>query len=505
MGEKEQDVEPSWPIFLCLSGGGFRATLFHYGCLKRLNEVGLLGRVHAVSATSGGSIAAALLLQNFGRIDEGNFSYTYDFPRFERLLLGLVTRGALGPVAKLVSAYVLYAMGTAGSLFGVTGDGPAWLALACLALGLALHGWLIQEIGQDQAFALDGEMRGLWSRLGVAVSHPAASSVQRFVKMILCPSVLRIETMNALAFGGATLDTLMARPSMYLTAVNLNNGREMVFSQGIAALLDASGCRALWEGRSGWKQHAARVEIAAAVAASSAFPPFFRPVPVYDGERLLGVFADGGVVDNLAIKVAEALAVHIHPARGPRYDPHAGGIASFKDWIKLVLVLDGSRPLVEKQRRSWPRWRTLKRLVDTATSEHGSDAEIAAYNFERNVGAQSRIVSLRFGFPQSDKLSQMALPGFVRRVRTHLDAFNLQECAVLAYCGYSWIDELLRDEPRLFQRLGLGNVPAPTPFEEILPPEFGPWNTDLADVCRTLRVSGHRFQSLRWLRRTLGV
>lgn len=341
--------------------------------------------------------------------------------------------------------------------------------------------------------------------MGFAVSAEA-SSVQRFVKMILCPSVLRIETMNALAFDGKTLDMLSPWPSMYLTAVNLNDGQEIVFSQGIAASLDASGCRALWEGRVEEEKHAAsRVEIAAAVSASSAFPPFFRPVPVYDGERLLGVFADGGVVDNLAIKVPEALAVHIHLARGQRYDPQAGGIESFKDRIKLVLVLDGSKPLVKKQWRSWPRWRTLKRLVDTASSEHGSDAVIAAWNFRRNVGAQSYIVGLREGFPRSDKLSQTALPGFVSRVRTHLDAFNLQECAMLAYCGYSWIDEMLRDAPRLFERLGLGNVPAPKPFEGILPPEFGPWNTDLADVCRTLRVSGHRFQPLRWLRRTLGA
>lgn len=155
MGEKGHDVEPSLPgIFLCLSGGGFRATLFHYGCLKRLNEVGLLGRVQAISATSGGSIVAPLLLRNRERrINVEHLSYTYDFPRFERQLLGLVTRGALGPVAKLVSAYVFYAMGTVAALLAVTGCWPAWLALACLALGLGLHGWLIQEIRQDQAFA----------------------------------------------------------------------------------------------------------------------------------------------------------------------------------------------------------------------------------------------------------------------------------------------------------------------------------------------------------------
>src|SRR6266581_394163 len=31
-------------IGLCLSGGGFRASLFHLGALRRLNELGILAR-----------------------------------------------------------------------------------------------------------------------------------------------------------------------------------------------------------------------------------------------------------------------------------------------------------------------------------------------------------------------------------------------------------------------------------------------------------------------------
>src|SRR5688500_15653109 len=46
---------------LCLSGGGFRAALFHLGALRRLNELGLLGRIDTISAVSGGSILAAHL------------------------------------------------------------------------------------------------------------------------------------------------------------------------------------------------------------------------------------------------------------------------------------------------------------------------------------------------------------------------------------------------------------------------------------------------------------
>jgi NTE family protein len=48
---------------LCLSGGGFRAALFHLGALRRLNELGVLAQVDTISAVSGGSILAAFLAQ----------------------------------------------------------------------------------------------------------------------------------------------------------------------------------------------------------------------------------------------------------------------------------------------------------------------------------------------------------------------------------------------------------------------------------------------------------
>lgn len=52
-------LEPG--IGLALSGGGFRAMLFHAGALMRLNELGLLSKVKRVSSVSGGSIAAGRL------------------------------------------------------------------------------------------------------------------------------------------------------------------------------------------------------------------------------------------------------------------------------------------------------------------------------------------------------------------------------------------------------------------------------------------------------------
>jgi NTE family protein len=46
---------------LCLSGGGYRAALFHLGAVRRLNELGVLAGITTVSGVSGGSIVANLL------------------------------------------------------------------------------------------------------------------------------------------------------------------------------------------------------------------------------------------------------------------------------------------------------------------------------------------------------------------------------------------------------------------------------------------------------------
>ncbi|HEX8243350.1 MAG TPA: patatin-like phospholipase family protein [Longimicrobium sp.] len=53
--------EPQPGVGLCLSGGGYRAMLFHLGALWRLNEIGWLPRLNRVSSVSGGSITAGVL------------------------------------------------------------------------------------------------------------------------------------------------------------------------------------------------------------------------------------------------------------------------------------------------------------------------------------------------------------------------------------------------------------------------------------------------------------
>ena len=112
--ESESDSKPPQPgIALCLSGGGFRAMLFHLGTLWRLNEFGYLPRLDLISSVSGGSITSGMLGCNWSRLrfgDDGvaaNFreqvaeplrrhaSRNIDVPS---VIKGLVTFGGAGKV-----------------------------------------------------------------------------------------------------------------------------------------------------------------------------------------------------------------------------------------------------------------------------------------------------------------------------------------------------------------------------------------------------------------------
>src|ERR1700704_3355591 len=57
--------EPEQGVALCLSGGGYRAMLFHVGALWRLNELGRLAGLDRISSVSGGSITAGVLGLNW--------------------------------------------------------------------------------------------------------------------------------------------------------------------------------------------------------------------------------------------------------------------------------------------------------------------------------------------------------------------------------------------------------------------------------------------------------
>lgn len=66
--ETDENKSPEEGTALCLSGGGYRAMLFHTGVLWRLNVIGWLPKLNRISSVSGGSITAGVLALNWNKL-----------------------------------------------------------------------------------------------------------------------------------------------------------------------------------------------------------------------------------------------------------------------------------------------------------------------------------------------------------------------------------------------------------------------------------------------------
>ena len=115
----DDDNRPPEPTTaLCLSGGGYRAMVFHIGVLWRLYETGLLKDIKRISSVSGGSITAGQLALAWRNLSFGPDSVRSDFiPKFveplrafagvtidaESVILGALLPGSVGD--RIAKAY----------------------------------------------------------------------------------------------------------------------------------------------------------------------------------------------------------------------------------------------------------------------------------------------------------------------------------------------------------------------------------------------------------------
>lgn len=71
IGDENLKGGPRVGIALCLSGGGYRAMIFHVGVIWRLYEIGMLQKVDRISSVSGGSITAGVLALKWRALTSG--------------------------------------------------------------------------------------------------------------------------------------------------------------------------------------------------------------------------------------------------------------------------------------------------------------------------------------------------------------------------------------------------------------------------------------------------
>ena len=138
---KAEGPLPRDGVALCLSGGGYRAMLFHLGALWRLNELGRLGSLTMVSSVSGGSITAGVLGLRWKELtfDEAGVAsnlaekviapvralagHTIDVPA---VAIGLVAPGSIS--RRVTAAYRRHLFGDATlQALPAKGDGPLFV------------------------------------------------------------------------------------------------------------------------------------------------------------------------------------------------------------------------------------------------------------------------------------------------------------------------------------------------------------------------------------------
>ena len=227
--DEPERLEPG--VALCLSGGGYRAMLFHVGAIWRLNELRYLPKLDRVSSVSGGSITAGALGMNWSRLqfDDDGFA-------------GNLDEQFVQPIRSIASKTI-----DMGAVFG----------------GILLPG---------------------------TISDRVAGAYRKHV------------------FWHTGLQDLPDRPRFVINATNVQTGSLWRFSKPYMADYLVGLVRN------------PKVELAVAVAASSAFPPILSPVqlsidpanfdpaergplhePPYTSDVVL---ADGGVYDNLGLETA---------------------------------------------------------------------------------------------------------------------------------------------------------------------------------------------------------
>jgi NTE family protein len=76
---QSESAQPRDGVALCLSGGGYRAMLFHLGALWRLNELGQLPVLDRITSVSGGSIIAGALALAWPKLNFDGAGIARDF------------------------------------------------------------------------------------------------------------------------------------------------------------------------------------------------------------------------------------------------------------------------------------------------------------------------------------------------------------------------------------------------------------------------------------------
>jgi predicted acylesterase/phospholipase RssA len=366
-------------IGLALSGGGFRATIFHLGVLRRLQELGLLKKIDILSSVSGGSITAGI----FAAMPTHPQN---DFIAFQRRVLSGIF---MSPRGWWMAALL-------GAIFLPLFAGAWWTPLVWLALVLFP-----------------------WDRFQVIA--------------LLFQAVFRL--------GRTTVAQVMQQPRFMINTTCLNTGSGWVYSRdwvsGDSATIFGFGNPPRVDA------DPARVRLASAIGASACVPGLFYPYTLRLRERIESrglqlrrvKMVDGGAYDNQGIWVFLP-SMHLFPERLP-VDYVIGSDAAYpmatqRRAFMALWPMSSLQPLLRtasiwEERSRDEAYEILDRAARPPT---GLLRQYALFYIGGHSVQSARHATGAYGLPPS-------FADALAHVRTDLDHFSSLEIRALMYHGYT--------------------------------------------------------------------
>ncbi len=371
-------------IGLALSGGGFRATLFHLGAIRRLHELGILSKLTTVSSVSGGSILNGFLAS---RLVNGLLKGISDF-----------TTEVAHPVRQFCSLNI-----------------RRWPALLRFVPGL------------DNSLQL---------------AHQYDEHLTQ----------------------GKLLKDVPDTPNHLFCCTDLAYGVNWTFTKTDCGDYQAGYMRP----PNDWK-------VSTAVAASSCFPPVFKPMSLgLDPAKLSGgkatagpvrdqcikamTFTDGGVYDNLGLEPIWKNHEVVLSSDGGALFPVGGDIGFPWEIGRFISIPENQALAIRK------RWLMASFLTNKLEGTYWG------------IGGSANKYGVNQGY--SEKLAKT----YIATIRTDLDSFSEAEASILENHGYWLADSAIKTHVnRLY----------PSDAPPVKPPNPD-WDCSEDKIERVLRHSSQR-------------
>ncbi|MGP9811862.1 patatin-like phospholipase family protein [Rhodopseudomonas sp. NSM] len=251
-------------IALCLSGGGYRAMVFHLGVLWRLHETGYLQKLTQISSVSGGSITAGVLGLKWRMLSFAPGSTVADF------------------VPKVVAPLRAFARDTIDEESILIGLLPGFSAAEQLAHAYdkdLFHGATLQDLPDAPRFVINAtnvQSGALWRfarpymrdwRVGEVksptVSLALAVAASSAYPPVLSPLQLELDPAQFTPDSGEDLQRVPYTSRVYLTdgGVYDNLGLETAWKRFTTILVSDAGGKLQpeEEPKTDWPRHAYRV------------------------------------------------------------------------------------------------------------------------------------------------------------------------------------------------------------------------------------------------------